>query len=587
MPQILSYFSAHSLAVGSLISAPLGKRNEEAVVVESREAEDMKLEIKKAEFELKPVKKIIKQDPILTENQIKLAIWLAEYYFTSPGLFLKMALPKIAPSKWSTASTPKPKEQKLILMPTIGQINPAAKAHSKKNSALVYSALKSKKLNENWRKIADGEAEIIIGTRMAVFAPFANLKEITVKNESNSGHRSWDMFPRWRTHEAAQKLGDLYGAKVSFENDAPSVEFDISAFLSGPKPKIIDLREEMRKENYSIFSLYLQEAMQNALENKKQIILFINRRGTSTFVLCRDCGYVALCENCEAPLALHQFKTKNGLKPVLLCHHCGRQTTPPGICPKCQGSRIKGFGSGTQKIEAEAKKFFPHARILRLDGDIAPKAAIAKKIVKRFNEKKADILIGTQMLLDGNSNKAELTAMISADTLMHLPDFRSDERLAQIIFRLQKLTKNDFIIQTYNPENSVLKSISENNFEKFIKTEIETRKILKYPPFSQLIKLTLRQKDPRRAADEAKILFAKLTQPLKTSKIFNDAILELIGPAPAFISKEKGRYIWRIILKAKPVWPAENQEEIISIRNRFLSMIPSNWEIEVDPENLL
>ncbi len=593
-PQILSYFSARDLPAGSLVCVPLGRRSEKAIVIETHEVKNHKIEIKEAGFELKPIKKILSSSPLLTANQIKLALWLAQYYFAPAGVFLKTMIPKTGIKNYDLRIKNNTK-QTLIIVPTVAQIETVQKNYLTQKIVIIHSGLKVKMLNENWQKIASGRAETIIRTRLAAFAPFVNLKEIIIEDETDPGHRSWDMFPHYRVHEIGHKLADIFGAKLTLKSEVPSIESNFMGPMGPIRPispiktNIVDLRQELRDGNFSIFSRQLQDSINRALDKKQQIILFLNRRGQATFVLCRDCGYTAKCPSCDAPLTYHLAKTNTGIKPILICHHCGQKTEPPTLCPKCQGLRIKAFGSGTQRVQAEAQKLFKDARILRLDSDEAPTLSQAEKIISEFKEKKADILIGTQMILNLDLPPAALVAIISADTLMHLPDFRSDERIFQTIAKLRKLTFADFIIQTYNPQSEALNLAVQGDFKTFYDKEIETRKILKYPPFSQIIKLVFRHRDPKRAGSEAKILKAKLTQQLKTSTILSDAVFEISEAVPAFIAKQKGRYVWQIIIKAKPYWlvPPSERPELLKLRNKILSIVPYGWEIEIDPETLL
>ncbi|MFH0852157.1 MAG: primosomal protein N' [bacterium] len=654
--QTLSYFSAQVLAVGCLVLVPLGRRQEKAAVVANHEIAGRKMEIKDAEYELRPIKKVLSETPIFTKQQIELALWLGEYYFVSPGAFLKMMMPKKVNSKQLTANREN-KNQILILVPTVSQIDILAKKVSPARRVLIHSGLKAKDLSQAWQKIASGQAQIIIGTRLAVFAPFCNLKKITIEDETNPVHYSWDMFPHYRVHEITKKLAEIFNAKLILKSIVPSIEShylssdpqteknpDLRYAVPGLAPSIIDLRQELRDGNFSIFSRQLQDEILQTLKNKQQVILFINRRGLATFVLCRDCGYVEKCASCEAPLTYHLIKSGELQKPILICHHCGKKSQPPSLCPKCQSSRIKAFGTGTQRVEQEAQKLFKDAKILRLDSDTAPDAIQQNKIIEEFRQKKADILIGTQMILNADIPKVPLVAIISADTLMHLPDFRSDEKMFQTIAQLknllfchsresgnpdhklqvsQKTAGCSFIIQTYNPSAAALKYAAVGRWDAFYKQEIETRQALKYPPFSQLIKLVFRHRDPAKAANEAKILSAKLTQQLKTSKpphfldqtatiesndektilppttqlhdlkcggkILNEAVFEISDAVPAFIARQKSRYIWQIIIKAKPYWLAkqDEHENLLRVRNKLLMFVPHGWEIDIDPQTLL
>ncbi len=658
LPQILSYFSGQKLFAGSLIQIPLGKRKANGVVIGVRAIADHKMEIKRADFELRNIAKIISAEPILTEKQIKLALFLGQYYFASPGLFAKMMFTRRSfnagglPPKQQTTNNKQQtvKKQTLIVFPTISQAENYAK--NKKTLSLWHSGLTAKQLNESWWKIKNGRAQTIIGTRSAVFLPFTGLKKIIIVDESNPNHKSWDMFPHYRVHEVAQKLAEIFNAKLTipagrgYSLRATTPSLSAPRILWGgtppcaysraplnPTPTIIDMRAELKSGNFSIFSVDLYEAVKNALEKKKQVILFINRRGAANFILCRDCGYIAKCPNCDAPLAYHLINNK----PSLLCHHCGAKDTPPTNCPKCNSWRIKTVGSGTQKVEAEMQKFFPDAKILRLDGDIAPKPKNQQKIITDFIDKKADILIATPMifswLVELAAAKPAVIGMLSADTLLYIPDFRSGERTFQTIATLQNLItpsflkegwggfksprkapwpprgftplipsykggKNrTFIIQTYNPANSVLKYVKNNDYKGFIKEDTETRQALNYPPFSQIVKLTFRLRDPKTAGQEAKILAAKLQH------INKDAKIEISAALPAFIPREKGKFVWNIIIKFKlplAVIPSEARNpsaclsktstinsDFLQHRNSLLQYVPQNWEIDVDPENLL
>ena len=610
-PQILSYFSGRDLPKGAIVEIPLGRRQEIGVVFDSHEAADLKMEIKKAGYELRPLNKIISNQPILTRQQIELALWLGQYYFCSPGIFAKMMTPKEVRSYKLRVISYKPKSQKLILVPTISLAEKVA-AHEK-GAALWHSELTKKQQSEIWWKVRNGQTKKIIGTRSAVFLPFVNLKEIIIEDETNPAHRSWDMFPHYRAHEAAQKLAEIFGAKLILKNEAPSVESwhllppfvkegrggfsDKVNSINPPSPlftkgggaKLVDMRAELKNGNFSILSVTLQQAMKDALAQKKQVILFVNRRGAANFVLCRDCGYVAKCKNCEAPLAYHLI---NG-RPIMFCHRCGYKETPPTLCPQCQGYRIRTVGIGTQKVELEAKKLFPKAEVLRLDSDTAPSQKEQRKIIDAFLKKETNLLIATQIILSWQSEIKSAApgavGLISADTLLHLPDFQSGERTFQTITRLKNLFPGSFIIQTYSPESSAIKYAATDDWRSFYDEEIEARQLLNYPPFSQIAKLTFRHRDPNKTGSEAKILAAKLKRATGLSLLLKDkGSIQISDALPAFIPKEKGKYIWNIIIKFKiPDAETKMSKEFLRRRNSLLQYVPSNWEINVDPNDLL
>jgi primosomal protein N' (replication factor Y) len=614
-PQILSYFSIARLPVGALVEIPLGRRREIGVVFDSHRAADLKMEIKKAGYELRPIAKIISDQPILTGQQIKLALWLGQYYFCAPGIFLKMMMPpkwQIANGKSQMAKS-KVKSQKLTLAPTVAQVENLANKNQK--AVTWHSGLAKKQLNEIWWKIKNGQAQTIIGTRSAIFLPFQNLKEVIIEEETDPAHRSWDMFPHYRVHEVVQKLSEIFGAKLILKSEIPSVE----SFYFSPSPErfaisdklyaIVDMRSEIKSGNFSIFSRELQKVIANALAQKKQIILFMNRRGASNFVLCRDCGYIARCRNCDTPLSHHLINDK----PMLLCHRCGYKDTPPDLCPPCQSHRIKTVGVGTQKVELDAKKLFPQAKISRLDSDAAQTSESQQNIVKGFIKKEVDILVSTQIIFSWQDEIKSIAlgavAVISADTLLHLPDFHSGERTFQTIALLKNLSRlnEKFIIQTYNPENLVINAAAKGDWQSFYQEEIEARKMLNYPPFSQIVKLTFRHQDPKKSGQEAKILAAKLTNVIARSKAPKQPRdnttptgsprpfgarddIQISDALPAFIPREKGKFVWNIIIKF-PIADSRSQikmsSEFLRRRNSLLQYIPSNWNIDVDPESLL
>ncbi|MDD2730524.1 MAG: primosomal protein N' [Candidatus Portnoybacteria bacterium] len=584
--QIFSYFSSQKLPLGALTRIPLGKHQEIGVIFGARAVSDYKMEIKSADFKLRNIGKVVSAEPVLTERQIKLALWLGEYYFTSPGLFVKMLLPKGKNYKLKITNykkNPKSKNQKLILAPTIAQAKKIA--GKEKKAILWHSGLGAKQQNEIWQQVKTGRAKTIVGTRSAVFLPFANLKKIVIAEAANAGHKSWDTFPRWRTNEAAQKLSELFNARFEIKNSAiPSVEFPFSArqpMVNGAQPALVDMRAELKDGCSSIFSRPLQQAIKNILlpSKKTQAVFFINRRGAANLVLCRDCGFIELCPNCEAPLSYHFSQGK----PLLLCHRCGARKLPPSLCPACRSWRIKTFGSGTQQAEMELKKLFPSLPVSRLDSDLAPDSKKQIGVIKEFTDQKSQVLIGTQMVLNHELPPVDLSAALAIDTLLHLPDFHSGERTWQTIAALKNLARpnSPVFIQTYNPENQLLKWAAQDDWQSFYQDEMETRRQLDFPPFAQIAKLVFRHRQAKIAAQEAKFLAAKLHQANRGQKA------EISEALPAFVPKEKGKFIWQIIIKFSLKHQLKTKSDFLTERNSLFQYVPTNWEIDIDPENLL
>jgi len=529
-PQILSYFGEEKIKIGGVVKIPIRKKKINAIVVDCKKLEQEKIRLKKfSNFQIKPIEKIISKEPVLIEKQIKLLFWISDYYFAPIGLVARIFLSKKLPLYVKNS---------LILTP--------------KNKGIIFS-------------------------------PFKNLESIIIEDESSDLYRSWGRKPYYDVRIIAKQLAKIHNAKLTLKIARPR---RVSPGLKNSK--LVDMREEMKNGNFSIISRGLQEALNKADKS----ILYIARRGTATFILCRECGYVSMCPACDVPMIYHEDKPSRRL----VCHHCGKDDIAPVLCPKCKSIKIKYFGSGTQKVESEIKKLFPDknpekspaaingARIFRLDSDTAEKPEQQQKIIKEFNQNKSAILIGSQMLLN-KGLEADLVAVISIETILNLPDYKSSERVFQTINQLQKMAKNDFLIQTYKPDNFTIKTALANDFKKFYDEEIKIRKAFNYPPFSQIIKLSFEHKDPITTKNEAKILMEKLKtqiknfQPKAGPPRAEKIDVELLGPVPAFIPKVARIYRWNIIIKSKI--------KDLNLRNRILIIVPSRWEIEVDPESLL
>jgi primosomal protein N' (replication factor Y) len=347
--------------------------------------------------------------------------------------------------------------------------------------------------------------------------------------------------------------------------------------------RVVDLRQELRAGNRSIFSRPLQEALRRSLSAGEQAILFLNRRGTATFILCRDCGHVARCPDCDVPLTLHRSAhskataASGSTTERLICHHCNRQETPPQRCPGCGGRRIRYFGLGTERVEAAVRELYPGARLLRWDADTAT-GADHERFLQAFLEHRADVLVGTQMIAKGlDLPLVTLVGVISADTALYLPDYRAAERTFQLLTQVAGRAGRSYrggqvIIQTYNPSHYAIQAAAGHDYVGFYQQELAYRRQLAYPPFSRLVALRRSDRDPYRARGEAERLGRWLTQEIQRRSL----PVSLIGPAPCFFSRSQGRYRWQIVLRAA--------EPLALLRQVAL---PQGWRIDVDPVNLL
>ncbi len=496
----------------------------------------------------------------------------------------------------------------LFLVPEIYKIEYFLKKIPElKNSEIAHSGLTPLDQYKIWKKARRGEIKILLGVRSALAIPMLNLGVIIIDEEESPLYKSFDQQPYINAKSVALKLANLTGAKIIIASDFPSFESLWKAsckkyarldaplwnILSRSEDiHIIDMREELKAGNYSIFSRKLQEELRIISESNKQAILFINRKGHSSGLLCRDCGHIEKCPNCDVPFVFHVLgfppspKASEGQSKLqasvvrLICHHCGKRQKPPSVCPECASYRIKFIGSGTERVEQELTKLLGGRsnRISRLDTDIAPVFDLQKKILDDFREKKTNILIGTQLML-----KAELlpeyidfSGIITLDPMLSLPDFRMHERILGIMDKIKRVSKK-IILQTYIPENLTIRSVSLPD-SSVIDTELKGRAELSLPPFSQIIKLTYAHKDPNKAEQDANVLKNKLQVQAKNLQLttYN---LQLLGPAPAFIARINNRYIWQIMIKSKI--------KDLALRNKFLRVVPSDWKIDVDPVDMV
>ena len=371
--------------------------------------------------------------------------------------------------------------------------------------AVLHSRLSYGERFDQWRRIKEGKVKIVVGARSAVFAPFNNLGLIIIDEEHESTYKS-SQNPKYNTIEVASKRADIENGFLVMGSATPSLETYYNS-LNGdilllelaervnnyklPEVKVIDMRVELNKGNKSIFSEILYNAIGENLENGKQTILFLNRRGFSTFVSCRKCGYVVKCKDCDIPMTFHRNINK------LKCHYCGLAINPPNVCPVCKSNYIKYFGIGTEKVEELTKELFPQARIVRMDMDTTTQKGSHEKILNDMKEGKIDILIGTQMISKGLDFKdVTLVGIIAADTSLNLPDFRSPERTFQLVTQVAGRAgrgeySGEVIIQTYNPDHYSINFSKNHDYLGFFQTENALRKEFLYPPYIKLISLLI------------------------------------------------------------------------------------------------
>ena len=465
--------------------------------------------------------------------------------------------------------------------------------------AVLHSRLSAGERYDEWRRIRNGEATVVIGPRSALFAPVANLGLIVIDEEHEPSYYS-EQRPQYHAHDIAAFRAKKSGAVVVLGSATPMVDTyyrctrgEIGLFCMPerfgahglPKVALIDMREELLKGNRSVFSATLHQAMAEALERKEQIMLFINRRGYATFLMCRGCGYVFECPNCDISLTYHKTRAREWLQ----CHYCGHAEKVPEVCPKCGKPYLKFFGTGTQQVEEQVKLHFPQARVLRMDHDTTQGKDAHLKILQSFGAHEADILIGTQMIAKGlDFQTVTLVGVMAADASLYLPDYRSAERTFSLIMQVAGRAGRDklpgrVVVQSYNPDHFAIEAAVQQEYLAFYRQEIQHRRMAEYPPFTTFFQWLFASDDEKICLDALKQCEGMIQEILGKHGV--QPLLMESGPAP--VGKIKGQIRMRILLKLK------NDAGSTIIREALCGAFAhSSWEgcsfsLGVNPQSML
>ncbi|MGG7077424.1 primosomal protein N' [Clostridium sardiniense] len=487
-------------------------------------------------------------------------------------------------------------EGAIVLVPEIAltpQMIERFKGRFGEDVALFHSRLSDGERFDEWYRVKSGRCRLVVGARSAIFLPVDKLGLIIIDEEHEGTYKS-EHNPKYNTKEVAEFLSVIKGCKYILGSATPSVESFADAMVSKtelielnnrvdnkplPTMEIVDMREELKVKNLSMFSRKLYKEMKEALERKEQIILFLNRRGFSTFISCRSCGYVFKCHKCDISMTYH----KNG---YLVCHYCGRTEKQVKICPKCKSKYVKFFGAGTEKVENEVRKYFKDARILRMDADTTRNKDSHERIYNSFKRGEADILIGTQMITKGLDFKGvTLVGVLAADMSLNIPDYRSGERTFQVITQVAgRAGRGDkegkVIIQSYTPNHPSLKYAIDNDYVGMFKEEIAIRKGMGYPPFGKILLIRGISKNEEKLKEFMKSIAKEV------DKLLEDEIT-LLGPTQCIVGKIKDKYRWQILIKGKII-----DELAKKIKDRLYEMNKSVYNeirvnIDINPNNLL
>ena len=482
---------------------------------------------------------------------------------------------------------------------------------------VIHSGLSTGERYDVWRHIREGQFDIVIGPRSALFAPFPNLGLIVIDEEHEASYKQsaeeWGSFTVfYDARRVAQRFADQLKIPLIMGSATPSLEAFFSAetgeikllkmpkrvlghgqvsassaeesrsgfadavdYAELPPVEIVDMRQELRAGNRSIFSRSLQAELHATIDAGEQAILFLNRRGSSTFVMCRDCGHVEECARCETPLTYHERVD------TLICHRCNRRYPIPVACPECGSKRIKYFGSGTQRVEEAVRQIEPRARLLRWDADTAARKGQHAKILETFTQQRANVLIGTQMIAKGlDLPSVTLVGVIAADVGLFLPDFRSGERTFQLLTQVagragRSKRGGRVVVQTYSPDHYAIQAAAQHDYYAFYARELDFRRKQGYPPVCRLARLIYWDRKLEKVQSETARMAQKLTVEIDRMGIDRESV-GILGPVPAFFARYRGNYRWQILLRAPNP-------------SRLLQQIefPFGWRIDVDPVSVL
>jgi len=453
---------------------------------------------------------------------------------------------------------------------------------------LVHSQLSDGERYDTWRRARLGQLKVIIGPRSALFSPLPDVGFIAL-DECHDGSYYQSEPPFYSAQTAAMAFARINSAVCVLGSATPSITLRRQADVGGnvhrlelperiesrslPPVQVVDMRTELKSANIGIFSRLLIDSLNNVLHEGQQAILFLNRRGHATYVFCRECGYVARCPNCDAPLTLH-FESSS----LLICHRCGYQRHMPEKCPDCHSTHIRGYGLGSGKVETEVKALFPSARTLRWDWDTTRSKDAHEIILSHFTAHRADILIGTQMLAKGlDFPLVTLVGIVLADLGLNLPDPFAAERTFDLLTQVsgragRSALGGQVVLQTFQPENFIIQAASHHDYSAFYTHELDERCKLGYPPFNRLVRLEIRDMNLTKAEEAARAMAGKISHWIETE---DRSETTLIGPVPSFYAKKGGLYCWQIILRGP--------DPVSLLRDKNLS----GWRVEVDPPSLL
>ncbi|HOM01706.1 MAG TPA: primosomal protein N' [Acetivibrio sp.] len=492
-------------------------------------------------------------------------------------------------------------KQAIVLVPEISltpQMVNRFKGRFGEDVAVMHSRLSLGERYDQWRLVRDGKTKVVVGARSAVFAPFDNLGLVIIDEEHESSYKS-EIVPKYHAAEIARQRCIIENAVLLYGSATPSVETYYRAKTGEiellemtkrannmllPEVRIIDMRDELNAGNRSVFSRCLQDEIGKNIANGQQTIVFLNRRGYATFILCRNCGYVLKCPYCDVSLTYHSHEER------IICHYCGFTVKNPERCPKCKSNHIRNFGTGTQRIEEEVKKQFDGCTVIRMDLDTTTGKNSHEEILRKFRDDNINVMVGTQMIAKGHDfPNVTLVGVLAADSILNTGDFKAAERTFQLITQVagragRGTIPGRVIIQTYNTDNYSIICACEQDYISFYENEILVRKKLLYPPFTNLASVILSGINDKQVLSRAVFVKNEINKHLKDDGLKT----QILGPLRAPLSKVRNKYRWRIVIKC------EESDKLIDVLTKVSDSYYSNnaknsvaLSVDINPVNML
>jgi primosomal protein N' (replication factor Y) len=632
-----------SVQVGLRVIIPFRNREITGYIVECKK------EIEAVEFEIKPVKRVVDEQPLFGDKEIKLAQWIASFYLCSEGEALSAMIPSarrevefnhlpVDESYRALADEQLSDEQRntinsilnstnnlhyiygvtgsgksevflqvadaviakgkevIYLVPEITLTHQLAQLVAQRYEnrvAILHSRMSSSQRFMAWKKIKAGEVDLVIGARSAVFAPFENLGLIIIDEEHENSYKAGNT-PRYHARQVAQRRASITDSLLLMGSATPSLESfhmmqegKIERHLltkrvaGGKEPHFTVVN--MLGQKY-VLSKTLRVEMKKTLDSKKQVILFLNRRGFSYYFHCNSCGFEMSCPHCSVSLTFHKNKKR------MICHYCGYSRLPMTSCPTCKSMDVGYGGFGTEMVQQEVSQFFPEAVVERLDTDSAQDRKSVKKILSRFKEGEIDILLGTQMVAKGlNFPLVNLVGIVLADSGLNLPDFRSQERTFSLIVQVSGRTgrfneEGKVVVQTFNPDNLAIRMATQNNLEQFYQQELSFRKATNFPPYTRLVNFVIRGKNREKSSDAIVKLKQLVDQAIGTIKT-KDILLDVLGHSSCPIEKIADSWRFHLVVRSTDISKVLYIANVVHKNFKVASGL--YLEIDIDPLSML